>query len=493
MYHHRLLPLLLTLALSFGALAQRPQHPGGSRAFIPVVVHGGGIDSQFRSDVFLFNRGTTDADISLIFTPSAADGRSQFVAVQRFLQPNQMIELEDIVATLFERTGSGSLEISSNSMSLVARSTTYNVKPRGKVGQSVVVATENDATGLDDDPLFLMPVEQTGWWRTNIGFSETAGQSGVVKVTIYSAFTRIESFDIPILPYSHVQIPVKTTDGFSGVRSAAVEVISGGARVVPYASLVENLSGDPMYITGRPAAPSAEQVIPVAAHFNGSDWATQLWYTNVLWATIFDDLPPFEFPPIPALPPVLTFYPSHDPAASRNFDKLGIATYSNNAVFTLFEFYDGAFGHIAVPPSDGSLITTRLSAPAGGSRFTFGTVGQVIDPVPVSHTIGAGESVDAIGITMTDARRTNVGISEITGAPVRVRVALAFPNGTEVGVREVDVAGRAVLQFPITTIAEGWIPFGRVRFSVIGGSGRILAYASVVENASGDPTFILAE
>lgn len=113
--------------------------------------------------------------------------------------------------------------------------------------------------------------------------------------------------------------------------------------------------------------------------------------------------------------------------------------------------------------------------------------------MPVSRAIGIGESVDAIGIAMTDERRTNVGISEIGGAPARVHVEFINPIGTVMGTKDVDVAGRGLVQFPITDLATGSVPLARVRFTVIGGEGRVLAYASVVERQSGDPTFILAE
>lgn len=494
MLNPRMLPLLLTIVIAFGASAQRPQHPGGSRAFVPVIVHAGGIDSQFRSDVFLFNRGTTDAKVNLIFTPTGANGTSQFNAVQRIVAPMQVVELKDLVATQFATTGSGSLEINTDSISLIARSTTYNVRARGNVAQSVVVATENDATGLDEEPLFLMPVEDREEWRTNIGFSETAGQSGVVRITMYSAVGPLDTRELTVLPYSHVQIPLQGNGPFFYVNAASVEVTSGGARVVPYASLVQNQSGDPMYVAGRRAAPAAHQVIPIAGYLKSSKWSSEMWYANVLWASIFDDRPPFDFPPVPGPPPMLTFYPSDNPAASRSYSDLGIASYINNSVFTYFEFFDGAFGNIDVPPSDGSLITTRLAAPAGGgSRFSAGTVGQTVQPVPVAQAIGIGQSVDAIGVAVTAERRTNAGISEVTGAAARVRVTVVDPNNVQLGATEIDVAGHAVVQVPVSSIVPASLPLARVHFTVIGGTGRVLAYASVVENAYGDPTFVLAE
>lgn len=456
-----------------------------------MVVHAGGVQSQFRSDVFLFNGGTTFADLSLTFTPSGADGTSQFIAKQQILSPGHVVELEDIVATLFETSGSGALEISGDVASIVARSTTYNLTPRGKVGQSVIPVSDEDATGVDEEPLLLMPVEENDRTRTNIGITETAGKAGVARIRVGSGFFSPKAFEIPILPYSHRQVPIAFVSSF-GAPGASVEVISGDARVVAYASIIENRSGDPMYVSGK-RSPVSRQVIPAAAYFVSPEWASEMWYAHLQKPpdVIFPLLLPSPDPP----PPVLTFYPFHNPEATRTFqgNVHAFAYYTNNAVAALFSFFEGASGQIQFTPPENGFVTTRLWKPAGLSIFDDGTVGQLIDPVPVAHAIGDGEWVDAIGVAMTGERRTNVGITETTGTSVRVRVTFHFPDGFEIGAREVNVAGHGNVQFSITQLATGSVPVGRVRFTVIGGSGRVLAYASVVERTTGDPTFILAE
>jgi hypothetical protein len=493
MHIHRIAPALLSLLVVLTVQAQRP-NPGGDRLTVPVVVHAGGIASEFRSDVFLFNRGETDADLSLTFTPSGADGTSQFMTVRRFLPPGNLVAYEDIVASLFETTGSGALEISGDVESIVARSTTYNVTSRGKVAQSVVVVSNEDAIGIDESPLFLMPISKEDQTRTNVGISETAGKSGVVKIRIGAGLFPGESIEIPILPFSHRQVPLTIGNRFFS-RSASVEVISGEARVAAYASIIENLSGDPMYVAAR-RSPASRQVIPVAAHFSGPEWASEIWYAHLQSA------PDIIFPPQLQLPfpqdppaPELTFYPSNDPGAPRTYRGPGgniSSYYASSALALLFQRF-AASGQIQYTPPSGGFITTRLWTPAGPSIFEHGTVGQLIEPVPVAEAIGDGESVDAIGTSMSPDRRTNIGITEVTGAPARVRVTFHFPDGTEIGAKELDLAGYGNVQFSITQLAIGFVPTGRVRFTVVGGAGRVLGYASVVENATGDPTFILAE
>lgn len=469
----RRIALLLSLVIASSAFAERPR--GAQRMFVPVVVHAGGINSEFRSDLFLFNRGTSATEVTLIFTRSGTDGTSQFLSAQQVVAPGQTIALEDIVASVFHTTGSGALELTGDLASIVARSTTYNVTENGKVAQSVYVMRESDAIGANDTPSFLTPVTDIGWARTNIGLSEIAGHAGTIKITIYSSFAALESAEIPILPHSHVQIPVTRT-GYFETTFAAVEVIGGDARVLPYASVVDNHSGDPMYVAGKRSNP-VPHVIPVVAHIGNLDWASGIWYMNVLSARGI-----FNYPE----PPLLTFHHADDPDATRTYRELPgtIATYSNSAVFTLFEFFDGAVGQIQFTPPDGSFITTELYTHTTSER----TVGQAIDPIPLSRAIGAGHSVDAIGVESSSPRRTNIGVTEVDGKPVIVRMTEHDADGAVLASRDVELGGYRNVQFRVI-----WgTPLGRVRFTVLGGTGRIVAYASVIENISGDPTFILA-
>lgn len=483
---HRIAPLLLSLVVSVIAQAQRP-HADGASVVIPVIVHAGGVHSEFRSDVFLLNRGTTFADLSLTFTPSGADGTSQFIAAQQILAPGQLVELRDIVATLFHTTGSGALEIGGDAGSVIARSTTYNLTSRGKLAQSVVPVSSEDTTGLDEQPLQLMPVASTELARTNIGITETAGKAGVVRIKRGSGFFG-HTIEIPILPFSHQQFPV-SMEQFVNTFSASVEVVSGEARVVAYASMIEHHSGDPMYVPGKRPATS-RQVIPIAAHVNGPVvWALETWYSYLEPETsiIF----PLLLAPYPE-PPALTFYPSHEPEAPRTHTgpEHAFSYWTNSAVGAFFHFFDGAAGHIQYTPPENGFVMSRLWT---GTDDGGGTVGQVIDPVPVSRAIGDGESVDAIGVALNSERRTNVGITEVSGAPARVQVALLDEAGTVIGTKDVDVAGHGNVQFSIAQLGGGSIALARARFTVIGGSGRILGYASVLDRASKDPTFVLAE
>src|SRR5688500_17506701 len=159
-----------------------------------------------------------------------------------------------------------------------------------------------------------MPVASTSLARTNVGITETAGKAGVVRFRRGLGFFPGHTIEIPILPFSHHQFPVAIDLGV-GSFSATVEVISGEARVVAYASMIEHHSGDPMYVPAKRPT-TVRQVIPIAAHVNGPvEWALETWYSHVETETgiIFF---PLLLIPNPD-PPALTFYPAHEPGVPR--------------------------------------------------------------------------------------------------------------------------------------------------------------------------------
>jgi hypothetical protein len=77
-------------------------------------------------------------------------------------------------------------------------------------------------------------------------------------------------------------------------------------------------------------------------------------------------------------------------------------------------------------------------------------------------------------------------VTEVAGAPVTVKVTLFDASGNELSSATYDVAARGRIQFGIAQPVVD----GRVHFEVVGGAGRIVGYASVVDNASQDAYFV---
>jgi hypothetical protein len=113
-----------------------------------------------------------------------------------------------------------------------------------------------------------------------------------------------------------------------------------------------------------------------------------------------------------------------------------------------------------------------------------GSFGQFVPPAQLSTA-----KATLIGIENDAAFRTNIGLITPVGtvpAPTLVRVIAYDGAGTEVWRSDISVLG--LTQFPLPVSLQ----IGRVTAEVIG-AGSVVPYASVVDNQSGDPIYIVAQ
>jgi hypothetical protein len=79
------------------------------------------------------------------------------------------------------------------------------------------------------------------------------------------------------------------------------------------------------------------------------------------------------------------------------------------------------------------------------------------------------------------------------GAPATVRVIVYDPAGSELARRDVALSANAVTQFPLSGLF-GHDAYGAwATVEIISGTGHAFAYASVVDNSTGDSIFIDAQ
>jgi hypothetical protein len=236
----------------------------------------------------------------------------------------------------------------------------------------------------------------------------------------------------------------------------AIVTVSGSARIVAYASMVGT---DAIYVPARPAAATPRDVIPAAAFIpgaNGTNWQTDVWVDSI------------------NAPASLTYF---DP---QPHGLLADSSYIENFVGKLG--LGSTTGQIDVALPQPGLVTSFLySAPQRR--------GDTILPVAPSEALGAGDAADAIRVENDAAFRTNAGVSEVMGAAATVRISLLDANGNELSSSIQEVAPRGRIQFGIATPVVD----GRLHFEVLGGSGRVLAYASVVDNGSQDAYSVRAK
>jgi len=136
-------------------------------------------------------------------------------------------------------------------------------------------------------------------------------------------------------------------------------------------------------------------------------------------------------------------------------------------------------------------VTSRTSTPGAES----GSYGQGIPPIHPAQALSAkgNDSAAMGGVEEGVTFRSNLGLCEIWGESTTVRVSILDSSMSELGHRDFQL--RPYENIQVNQVAEEVggaesLSNGIVRVTVTSGDGRVGAYLSVVDNATGDPTFI---
>ena len=439
----RLLSWGLVLQLTGDTPAGERPRPEGPQQTIPVVANViGSTGRHYVSELRLANSADTQCTATLIFTPSGQNGRVEFAAVDVALAAGQTVTFDDVVQTLFSTVGSGSIEIIGD---VLAMSRTYAPSGSGTLGQQV--PPRLDTTAFNGPPLLLTGIESDSTFRANVGFTETAGGMGIIRVQRAGGRTTEHT----ILPFSHLQIPV-TANG-----SVTVSILSGDPRVVAYASVI-GPNEDPLFIAGVSfPVTTRDEIAPAISAVGalGRRWTTDLWITSVassgpLAATFIDpvrkDVVTRPLPPLRA-------------GETRRLDDVVASLFGREAAGAIV---------LSLPP--GVFAAARIA-----TEYSQG--------VPFLTTEGPAEQ-HLLFIENSDRYRTNIGITGVGSALAEVIVYDA--SGAEAERRLLEMEN-GLAQFPVTAHVVN----GRALVRILDGKAR--AYASFIDNATGDATFIPAQ
>jgi hypothetical protein len=127
-----------------------------------------------------------------------------------------------------------------------------------------------------------------------------------------------------------------------------------------------------------------------------------------------------------------------------------------------------------------------------------GTLGEFVPAIPFSNFIGkAIDSTHAATIlglqqiSQTEAMRTNVGVMEASGQPASVLISVFDPTGKKLLDFPLDLRGGEQRQLnSFLSQNKITLPDGRIEVKVTGGEGKVTAYASVIDNKTGDPILV---
>jgi len=467
---------------------RRPPRLWPGSLVIPVAVRAAGAGGTFWvTDTRLLNRSLSSAAVvRLYLVPQGADGTSTFHLASLAIAPQALLDLPDVVAGLFGADQvQGNLLLVTEGPDLLATSRTYNTGGRdGTFGQYVPAAAPGASVGAGEAPLVLLQLASGSGSRTNLGLSEVSGSAVTVTVTLRDGGSGapLGTSTETVQPWSNLQL----NDVFAALGTppvdnalATVEVSAGSGRVVAYASVVDRSTGDAIFVPGSRPVSGPDWVVPIVARAPGSEgtnWVSDLRVLNPTTdpVELRLELRPEVSRGGEVLASEVTVGPGRVAAVD---DVAGLLASSASTT-----------GSLRIAPSMGPaplLVTSRTY-----NRADEGTFGQYVPAVAP----GAG-TTGPVTLTHLDGGagfRTNLGLCEVGGGSMSLRYVLRDAVGRTLGVGTTTLGPYEVRQVNDLHASLG-APEGRnTRVDVYrdAGDGAFVAYASVVDNLSGDAVFI---
>jgi hypothetical protein len=252
----RLLPLALLLTLTAVPLAAQVN----DTYVIPAAANTAGLfGTRWMSQFSLFNPQPYTLRIVVIYVPS---GGGEGLEASFDVPSNAVAFTDNILADVFELGGTGALLVATFpednpsvpdeilARSFLVTSNTFNNSSDGTFGTAI----PGIWSGLQDyesDEISAVAhgirhIDREGW-RTNIGAVNLGRRSATMRIKIFDNDGRLITtapFTVP--PMGHIQdrLPVQVD---AGSLEFFVDDPSQTAVVFPYATIVDQLSGDPNY------------------------------------------------------------------------------------------------------------------------------------------------------------------------------------------------------------------------------------------------------
>jgi uncharacterized repeat protein (TIGR01451 family) len=211
--------------------------------------------ASWRTDMRIFNGGTTPQAASLVFYPQNVGGSSpstQSVTIN----PGEVKTLDNILQSIFGQTNVGGAMhiLTMSNSSLIVTGRTYNLTPNGTFGQFIPAVTPFDAVGKGDRSLQILQVEDSVRYRTNLGLAEVTGNAVSVEVTIVLPDSKVTpKLTFTMQPNEFRQIGIIRDLGLGNTYNAriSVRVLDGDGRVTAYGSVIDMITQDPTYVPAQ--------------------------------------------------------------------------------------------------------------------------------------------------------------------------------------------------------------------------------------------------
>lgn len=463
-------------------------------AVVPAVSHApGAFGSLWRTDLATVNDGATTASLTQTFVPVQGESVTRTAEVP----PGGTREWSDVLASLFgvdpAASASGVVRVASD-RALHVSSRTFSEAVDGTFGGYLPAVTAVE--GLVAGTTGILPqLTRTALFRTNVGVTNLSDTA--TSVTIRLRGKDSESLGEPVVLLVPPRGLEQVVDVFGAAGAgdrdlawATLEVTTPGALVWAYASVIDNRTGDPTIVPmDRPASgsdsarsvPAFERTVAAAAHAPGvyeSLWRTDVALVNASGTVVGVDV---------------RFVPAGGGEPVTKTERVAPGTRAwSDVLVSLFGLDAGS--------SISGALHFRSDGPLVVSSRTFnvteqGSFGAHLAGIERSRALTPERPGVLPQLKRTASTRTNVGLANPGASPVNVAILLRAADGAALGTEKlVTVPPGGLVQendvFASCGAGDAAIAWGRIEVRTEG--GEAFAYASVIDNRTGDPTIVPA-
>ncbi len=372
------------------------------------------------------------------------------------------------------------------------------VTPQAALSQQLLIGLRDDDTAYTN--VGLMNVS-TDWSHARLTFLDRSGTTTLGQVNV----------DVP--PYGVAQLtrPLAAAppDGVGfpdplDAFSVKVSVLSGGS-VFPYATVVNRRSTDSVVVTtsDRPSSTYRMPGIIRLQGANKTEWRSRFYITNPS-TTSRKATVSYSFVPCDAtgcknrvtgLESDITLLPGETLWAD-DFPKVWLAGFGFDVVETTA--YQSAYVDVSPTPGDPNQEPLLVLGETYNDQPT-GPVGLQVpgftDADAASKT-GSNKRLLLAGLISNASYRTNVALFLQSGTSGRCTVRVLSDTGVELAHQDVGFSGGTSFVQLDDAVLLASLPGNKDRLAVVIDSfdgAPISAYATIVDNISGDATFLKAQ
>ena len=371
---------------------------------------------------------------------------------------------------------------------------TYTQTAHGTFGQFIpAIRIDNLGGGgaVSDGKYYMSGLRHDARYRTNVGFLNPNAAPINVTVTIYDAAKfKIADFPLTLQPFQLEQYPLTMkVPNLPNDKPFSVKIeVPAGNWIVAYASSVDALSNDGVYVQAVPESDVASPdfkttILPGVGHVGQ-------WRSDV---TIFNPDPDgvmFD----------LTYYNS----AGEKKAEASVSLDSGKFISYGDILKQGVLGNV-----DDGLGTLKVTVPGNHEKYpmTFartyfdnganGTYGQGIPAFsPARANVKPNQAAIIAGVRNSSAYRTNIGLVNVSSSNVVATVTLLDPNtGAIVKSVQYTVRPAETIVGPFAgTAAQPRGDWNGITTATlkIEANGALWAFASCIDMETQDPEYVVA-